>query len=76
MTNELIGVVLAIVLTILLFVLRRLALPSERAKNRRHIAPKTSRAISELKAKTDDDAERVLWAPDFETEDQGRAHSY
>ena len=76
MPNELIGVGFAIVLTIFLFVLRRLVLPSERANTRRHVANESSPIIPQLKVDTDDDADRVLWTPDFETKAQRRSRSH
>ena len=75
MTNEIIGIVGALVLTLLLFVLRRLVLPSERANTRRQV-PRTTRENRELDNRAIDDNAWLLWTPDLETEAQRRTRFY
>jgi len=68
MTNEIIGIVGTIGLTLLLFVLRHLILPSERANKGRRVTPMTHRENNELKKTTVEDDARLLWTPDIEVE--------
>jgi hypothetical protein len=68
MTNEMIGIVGAIGLTFLLFVLRHFILPSERANKRRRVTPMTHRENHELKKIIVEDDAWLLWAPDIEVE--------
>ena len=77
MTNEIIGIVGAIGLTLLLFVLRHFILPSERANKRRCVTPMTHRENHELDKITVEDDAWLLRAPDLEGEirvDIGQSH--
>jgi hypothetical protein len=77
MTNELIGIVGALVLTFLLFVLRHFILPSERGNKHRHITPMAHRENHELNEKAVEDDAWLLWAPGDEAEssvDRGQSH--
>jgi hypothetical protein len=75
--NEVMGIVGAIGLTFLLFGLRHLILPSERAKKRRYITPIADRENHELNKKTVEDDAWLLWAPGLETDvrvDRSQSH--
>ena len=68
MTNEIIGIVGAIVLTFLLFVLRHFILTLGRSKKRRYVTPMTRRENRELNKRDVEDDAWLLWVPDLETE--------
>ena len=68
MINEILGIVSAIGLTFLLFGLRHLILPSERANKRRRVTPMMHRERHELNKTTFEDDAWLLWAPDIEVE--------
>jgi hypothetical protein len=72
MTNEIIGIVGAIGLTFLLFVLRHFILPSNlpsgRANKRRRATPMTHREKHELNKTTVEDDAWLLRVPDLEVE--------
>jgi hypothetical protein len=68
MTNEIIGIVGAIVLTFLLFVLRHFILTLGRSKKRRSVAPMARRENRELNKRDVEDDAWLLWVPDLATE--------
>jgi hypothetical protein len=68
MTNEVIGIVGVLGLTFLLFGLRYLIMPSERANKRRRATPMTRRENHELNKKTVEDDAWLLWAPGLQTD--------
>lgn len=77
MTNEIIGIVGAIVLTFLLFVLRHFILTLGRSKKRRHVTPMARRENRELNKRDVEDDAWLLWAADLETEvrvNRGQTH--
>jgi hypothetical protein len=77
MTNEIIGIVGAIVLTFLLFVLRHFILTLGRSKKRRSVAPMARRENRELNKRDVEDDAWLLWAADLATEvrvDRGQTH--
>lgn len=75
MTNEIIGIACAIVVTFLLFALRHFILRSE-TDHERHRVPEASRQRRELDKRADDDIAQFLWTLDPEHGSKGRAHSY
>ena len=75
--NEVIGIVGVLGLTSLLFGLRHLILPSERADKRRYITPIADRENHELDKRTVEDDAWLLWAPDPEIDvrlDRSQSH--
>lgn len=77
MTNEIIGIVGVLGLTLLLFVLRHLILPSERANKQRYVTPMSHREPHELNKTTVNDDAWLLWTPDLETDvrfDRGQSY--
>ena len=74
MTNEFVGIIGAIGLTFLLFVLRHFILPSERGNKHRNTS-KASRENHELNYGALEDARRCE-LPDFETGAQRRTRWY
>ena len=68
MTNESIGITGVIVVTFLLFVLRRLILPSERRRKTAPLTHLARRSDEQFKRRAIEDDAWLLWSPDFESQ--------